>query len=339
MNPLLPACALLALTTALPALDALDSPAVAQWYMPLRDRPQVRLTGAFGSEQSVAVRDQATSLGRSGGFAQVAGRVWKDDSSEAWVRTGAAQVRLDGDAQLPQSGALPEKLQDVRVGGFYRMTTSEGRIFGVDAEISSPADHPYASARLISVGGTAFSFIPTTGMDGWQLGLRYDRNSTFLPGVPLPMVAYQWFRPEDGLRINAGIPFVMADWRWVDDWSVGGSFFPVDRVQAAVTWAPGTPKAKLGPGGPWAVKAGGSISAESWLLSDLDDPKERLIFRTVRVFVSGEWRPFPGNSLRLTGGRILQRDVYITDSPTVRGTDRLSTDPAWYGSLALTTGY
>ena len=320
------------------ALDQLDVPVVGQWYMPLRDRPVVLVSAAWGVEQAADVRDGAGSLERSGGFAGISTRVWRDAQSEVRLRATGVDVRLDGDAQLPHSGVLPDRLQDLRLGGFWRRVSASGAIFGLDGEVSSPSDRPYSGGEVIAESATAFARLPTTGMDAWILSLRYDSTSTLAPGIPLPGIGYQWLRP--GLMATVGLPFAMVLWRPIDDWSLAASYFPIDTGSITVSWAPGTPAAMPGPGqAPWSLSAGASVNYENWLLADRTDRDDRLTFRTVKAFLSSEWHPVPGSSLRLTAGRILLREVYFADKWSDRSDDRLFTDPAWYASAGLQFGF
>ena len=323
---------------AVPALDQLDLPVAAQWYAPLRERPVLRVASAWGAEESADVRGSDASLARDGGYVTASGRAWRGERSEAWLRLTGVDLRLDGDAALPVTGPLPDRLQDLRLGGFWRMATAGGAIVGLDAEVSSPSDDPYSDSDVLGVGATAFARIPTTGMDAWTLLLRYDSTSTLLSGVPIPGVGYQWIRP--GLLATVGIPFVIVDWRPIDDWSFSASYFPIDAGNIGIRWSPGSPAAAPGPArGPWSIGPGMSVSYENWFRADRPDEDVRLTFRTVRAFVVGEWKPSPPFALRLALGRILLREVYETEDWSHRDENRFRTDPAWYGSLGASAAF
>ena len=322
----------------LPALDQLDVPIARQWFTPIQPDAAPRLSGAWGVEQAAAVRGAATTLQRAGGFASVTGRVWHDANAESWVRATIVDIRVDSDAALPVTGQLPHHLQDIRLGGFWRMKTASGAIVGVDAELSSPSDQPYANREVIAHSATLFSRVPTTGMDAWLLVLRHDSTSAIRSGVPLPGVGYQWMRP--GLRASLGIPFAMIDWRPIDDWSVSANYFPIDTGNIAVCWAPGSPALAMAPTiAPWAARAGMSVNYETWLRADRVDHDDRLTFRTIRAYVSGSWEPSSDCSLQLAVGRILLREVYETHNRSTRADNNIRIDPAWYGALSFKLGF
>lgn len=324
--------------TLAPALDHLDLPVARQWYAPIRDRPTASIAGAWGVEEVADVRGGDATLARDGGYASAAGRAWRGERSEAWLRATGVDLRLDGGAALPATGLLPDRLQDLRLGGFWRMATAGGAIVGLDAEISSPSDRPYSGGDVIGASATAFARLPTTGMDAWTLLLRYDRTSTLLSGAPIPGVGYQWLRP--GLMATVGIPFLMVDWRPIDDWSVSASYFPIDAGNVGIRWSPGSPAAAPGPArGPWSLGAGMSVSYENWYRAGREDEDRRLTFRTVRTFAVGEWKPAPPFALRLALGRILLREVYETERWSDRSDNRFRTDPAWYGALGLSAAF
>lgn len=321
-----------------PALDQLDMPAASQWYLPLMPRPSFRATSTYGLESSAPVHGQDASLGRSGGFAQASVRMFRTDDGEAWLRLSGADVRLDGAAALPRTGPLPGRLQDARIGGFVRQVRGDGGVLGLDAELSSPSDRPYAGSDVLSISATAFASIPAGEGSGWILGLRYDSTRSFLPGVPLPFAAYRLSRPDDGLTAMIGLP-ASIDWIPTDGLKLSAGWFPVDAVRSEATWDPALVRGRPWVSGPWAIQAGAAITYEDWLRSGREDSDAQLTFRTVRAYAAGEWRPFPGSRIRLSAGRILAREVYETGSWTDRGGNRLETGPAWYGAVSATTGF
>jgi hypothetical protein len=328
---------LLAAPGLLAALDQVDLVSAGQWFVPLMPRPDVRVGASTTFEGAADVRDQDATVRRRGVGAGATGRVWHDDQSEAWVRVIGTDVQVDSDARLPVTGALPDHLQDLRVGGFVRRIETDGTIWGFDGEISSPSDQPFAHGRDVAVSATAFARLPAEGRDGWLLMLRYDRTRTLLPGVPLPTAAYQFVRP--GLMVTIGAP-VLVIWRPADDWSLNASYFPIDVGQAAVSWIPGTPKdAPPWRIGHWLVQGGGQIAYDNWFRADRSENDDRLTFRTVRTFVAGEWRPLPGNSVRLALGRILLNEIYETQSWSTRAENRIRLDSAWYGTLGVVLAY
>ena len=320
------------------ALDQLDIPVAMQWYTPLRERPVVRVGMAWGAEQPADVREQDATLARQGGYAMVAGRAWHDQNSEIWLRATGVDLRIEGDAQLPQTGPLPDRLQDLRLGGFWRMALADGAIIGLDGEVSSPSDKPYSESDVIGGSATAFARLPTTGRDAWVLVLRYDSTSTLMPGVPLPGIGYQWIRP--GLMATLGLPFATVMWRPIDDWSLSANYFPIDAGNASIAWSPGTTiEAPPGSGGKWSVSGNMSVSYENWLLAEREDADQRLTFRTVRAFLAGEWTPLPGDRVRLAVGRILLREVYEADSWGHRDENRFRVDPSWYAAMSFQLGW
>jgi hypothetical protein len=320
------------------ALDQLDIPTAMQWYTPLRDRPVVRVGAAWGAEQDADVREQDATLARQGGFASVTGRAWRGADSEIWLRATGVDLRVAGEAQLPASGRLPDRLQDLRIGGFWRMVLTDQTIIGIDADISSPSDRPFSGSDVLAGSATVFSRIPTTGRDAWILVLRYDSTNTLMPGAPLPSVGYQWLRP--GLMATLGLPFANIVWRPIDDWSLSANYFPIDAGNASVAWSPGTKaEAPPGQGGPWTVSGNLSVSYENWLLAERENTDERLTFRTVRAFLAGEWSPVPGNRVRLAVGRILLREIYEADSWGHRDENRIRIDPSWFTSIGLQLGW
>ena len=103
------------------ALDVLDLSTAGQWFQPLRERPTVRLQAVYGWESPARQHDdEQRSLAREGGYALVAGRIWRHERQEVLIRVGAINIEQSGDVTLPETGALPHQLQDVRVEAFWR---------------------------------------------------------------------------------------------------------------------------------------------------------------------------------------------------------------------------
>lgn len=328
---------LLLLSPASWALDVLDLSTAGQWFQPVRERPSIRLQSAYGWESPGRQRDEEQrSLTRNGGYALVAGRVWRDERQEVVVRAGAVDIKQYSDVVLPETGALPEQLQDVRIGAFWRTVSADTRtVLGLDVESSSPSDVPYSGNETESFSATAFAGLPSGERDSWILGLRYDSNRSFAPGVPLPAVAYR-FDHSPAWTAIIGLPVT----------SIEGSLAPqirglllwslVDVFKAEVQWLPGNEQRTFL--APWIVSLGASQTGETWLRADREDEDQRLYYRTGRVYLAGEYQPFPGNRLRLAGGWIPYRFVQESDS-VFSSENRVHLDPAWFGSLGLRLAY
>ncbi len=338
MNPLRATLLLSVLAAPLAALDQLDLSTAGQWYAPLRERPSARLQSAFGWETPAHNRDaDEQHFSRSGGAALVAGRVMHDATSEAWVRVAAIDIRQDSTVVLPQTGSLPERLQDVRIGGFWRTVSpaEPRRVLGVDVESSSPSDVPYSGKDVLAASATVFASLPAAGRDSWALGIRWDSNRSFLPNIPLPYVSYRWDHGPDWVAI-VGLPFTTADIRLATGIRAGLTWAIFDTFIATTSWTPGHD----GPAflAPWTVQLGVSQTAENWLRADRPDTDLRLTYKTIRIYTAGEWSPFPGNRLRLAGGIIPRRSIQENDS-SFSSENRIVLDGAWFTSLGLRLAY
>ena len=338
MPPLRPASAFAAVLLATPAagLDIIDLSTAAQWYGPVRDHPLVRLSSSWGWESTAHNReDEEQTLRRSGGGALVAGRVLRTASSEAWLRVAGVDIRQDSTVVLPETGELPDRLRDVRVGGFVRHASSDGRtVIGLDAESSSPSDVPYSGSETLAASATLFGSLPAGERDAWVLALRWDSSRTFLPNVPLPGISYRIDRSPDWSAV-IGLPFLQADARIAPQVRIAATWAIIDTFTSAISWTPGNDQRPAL--APWILSLGASYTAEVWLRADRIDEDERLVYRTGRVFAAGEWQPLPGNRLRLAGGWIPRRTVEESDSTgfSSHGDNRVVLGDAWFTSLGL----
>ena len=333
----------LLLGAALPALalDVIDLSTAPQWFGPIRDHPALKLSGSFGWETPGHDREDGdASLARSGGGALAAGRVLRTERTEAWLRVAAVDIRQDSTVVLPDSHAtLPDRLQDVRIGGFWRTASEDGRTaFGLDAESSSPSDVPYSGSETLAFSATAFASLPAGERDAWILALRYDSSRSFLPNVPLPGVSYRFDRSPDW-TLTVGLPFLQGDVRLVPEVRLAATWALVDTFTTALSWTPGQDQKPFL--APWTLSLGASQITETWLRADRPDEDQRLVYRTIRVYTAAEWQPFPGNRLRVAGGLIPRRTVQETDDTGFGGSsdNRVVLGRSWFTSVGLRLAY
>ncbi len=324
--------AILILAGPLMSLDQLDVPVVGQWFRPLMDRPLVQTGAAIGLEGEAQAQNQDATLARQGGYLAVSGRVWRDDSTEAWLRATGVDILVDSAVVLPKTGALPDRLQDLRVGGFWRWVGSEALV-GLDAEVSSPSDQPWSDQEVMAASATLFSRWNTTGRDGWIASIRYDSTQAFAAGIPLPGLGYQWWRKD--WQLTVGFPFVMGSWTFAADWTMQATWFPVDTSSATLSWAPG----KQPWGAPFSLVAGWSLNYETWARADRAGDSDRLMFRTMRTWVGTSWMPNPGTTLGGRLGLIPLRSVAEVESSRDRGNNEVEFDGTWFAAVNAAIGW
>jgi hypothetical protein len=93
------------LQPALWSLDVLEVSTAGQWFMPLRERPTIRVGAAYGLESPAHQRDEhARTLSRSGGAALAAGRLWRNEHQELAVRAAGIDIQQTTDVALPEGG-------------------------------------------------------------------------------------------------------------------------------------------------------------------------------------------------------------------------------------------
>jgi hypothetical protein len=204
-------------------------------------------------------------------------------------------------------------------------------VMGVDAEVSSPSDEPWSGSEVISYAATLFARLPD-GRDGWLFYLNYDTTRGFLPGIPLPGVAYQWNRMP-GWMLMIGFPTVSGRARVADGVELSLFWFPIDVGRVEATWRP------AGDGTPYGLLAGVGADREQWLIADRVNRDDRFIIATRRVFAGTFWAPNPGTQLSLRGGWFPAQTIAVVEKWDDRSENQIKTEDGWYGALGFRIGY
>lgn len=235
-------------------------------------------------------------------------------------------------AVFPESfHSLPRKLWNVGVGGNYRMQLDGDRTFSVGLNIGSESDHPFYSAREVSLtANLLYRFPAAHGHDQWLIIVNESNTRGFWPWIPLPGAGYLFDRGDD-FKFFLGFPVLGFFWRPGGKWMVNGFYFPAASGRLEVSYFLF---------GPARIYAGWRSTQDVFLRAGRDDKRDRL-FSQEKDFHLGIGMPLTSFLLAdLSGRYVFKRDYYegkgFSDRRTAR---RLDIEPSKSVDLKLNAAF
>jgi hypothetical protein len=251
--------------------------------------------------------------------------LWQSSEDEwtasAYVRRQEYETR----AVLPDTGMrFPGELWDARVGAGYRHKFENGWIGGVNLALGSASDEPFASADELIVRAGALLRVPRGQRDAWLVSLLYASGEEYLAGVPIPGIAYQ-YTPSDRFLAILGFPFSSVEYRPLEQLTLEGSYVPVRRVRARVTYAPLRPL---------RVYAGFDWDSEFHYLADRGDEEDRLYYYEKRL-TAGVRFDLRHVGVDVSGGRAFDRFYFEGEGYSDRHDNRIDVADGWFVSARV----
>lgn len=158
-----------------------------------------------------AFQDQAGNLSSMNHSFSALIPLYQDQTQETAFITNVELMDLDSRVRFPRNGAsLPSELWNVEFGGVCRKRFENGWTGAVMATIGSASDKPFDSFDEVSFNAFGSLTMPTGRNTAWLFVLYASAPREYLPGVPLPGVAYYW-RPDENLEAVIGLPLML---RW-----------------------------------------------------------------------------------------------------------------------------
>lgn len=234
------------------------------------------------------------------------------------------RLALDGQAELPQSGAVPDSLERLRCElSWKRMLDEAGRSVGLALSIGNASDELFASSRDLTYGVTAVAYLPREDGHAWQLGLLWRSDLRLLDGYPVPMAVYHIRSPT--LHLQLGLPVVHVRWSPDPAFSVSGGWLVSGPTVAAT----------LRPDPAWEISARVAGDGFSAWRHDREQRDDLLRYRDYAATLSLAWQPFHGQRLAVNGGWRFYRRLSEDDGGMpFRGEDnRLRIADGWFIGL------
>ena len=163
--------------------------------------------------------------------------VVQQDDTDMSITGFAGGWDLATDAVLPEAGDdLPEALYDVQLGGQVRRRLATDWIGGLFVSVGSASDKLFDTSDEYVFNAVAVLRSPEDRRDGWILSVALSNQTSFLPYVPLPGVAY--YIQREKLNAVLGLPASMLHWEPVEDWAIDLSYMLFQKAFAELSWRP-----------------------------------------------------------------------------------------------------
>lgn len=242
-----------------------------------------------------------TSVGRTTVRANARAQVYEQPDEELTVGVTVAQAELAGGAVFPESGALPHRLDDIRLTVGARWRVASGAIWGVSGSAGSASDHPFQGVGTLTESATVFTYRPQPAGDAWLFLLTYSDDRSVLNYVPVPGFAYLVHRPH--LYLMAGFP--MSGGRWTPDpaWMMEGFVTGFGSGALTETWMP------LAQARQWRLHAGGTYGGDVYRPSEDPDRQDRIIFQELRWTGGTAYQWSPERKIDCYGGWAMLRRI------------------------------
>ncbi len=253
---------------------------------------------------------------------------WIASKSERnkWTVSGlAARTQFEHSVLIPPTGPVfPDRLSELSGGIGFLNKTDDRRLQGVNVAIGSASDQMFQSIRETEINITGSAMRPSGPTNAWIFLFNYSNNRPFLNNIPLPGVAYMWFKPKKGFRAIVGFPFMMVRYQ-KGAWTSSAALVGSTNYSASLA-------RRLK--GPFETYLGFERSPQQWLRAGRDDNKKRLIYDENK-FLWGFRGPL-SKAVTLDGavGRTFTRRLFEAKDAT-HDASKVHLDEAWLFALKL----
>ena len=286
----------------------------AAWLSPELGNAKLATSYSFTTFFNEPVARQGTKMGMMQHSFRLSFPLTQDEQREWTMQTRFGVMDIDTDSRLPDTRErFPGELWDVRVGTTYRQRLANGWIGGGNLTIGSPSDRPFASGDEILVNATGFLIVPESQRSSWMFFLNYANNRDFLRNIPLPGVVYD-YRPDERLRMLAGVPASMVRWTPTERLALEASYFIPRTVHARVSYDL-VEALQLYAGFDW--------SNQRYFRHDRRDDDDRLFYYEKQVAIGARCDIHQNVWLDLSGGWAFDRFWFEGEDYGDRGDNRL----------------
>ncbi len=238
----------------------------------------------------------------------------------------AASMQLGSNLQLSPTGPrIPRDLWSLDANLNYAHRLAAGRTLGFTVGVGTLSDKPFHSLNETGLNASATYLTPTSGGNAWLFGLNFSNSRPALNYVPLPIVAYFWRAPEQGLDGAVGFPFAQLRWRPAPAWQL---------LFAAIIPAKITTELSLRPAEAIRISTGFYWDQQFWALAGRADTSRRLFYDAKTVSTGVEFSLARSLAVQATGGYAFDRSFFEGTSVFNRG-DRAELNASWFAGVTL----
>ncbi len=290
---------LLLLSTAITIWCSVDAPVVqaqpelSNWFNPSMGQMETRASYQGTILPSQPVQGQPTFLGFSRQDVNLAAPIWQDEVNE-WAAT--ANVRAEffqTHAILPNTlQPFPEDLYNIRFGTSYRHQFDNDWVGGASVSLGSASDKPFSTINELVGNVSAYLRVPSGERNAWLFSLNYSTTSEFLPGVPIPGIAY-FYNPCDWFQATIGFPFATITLKPREDLTFNFSYAPLTVIHMKASY-------RILP--PLSIYAGLDWDNEGYFLASRFDNRERFFYNDQKASLGVQYKVSENVKLDLSGG-------------------------------------
>ncbi|BEQ13742.1 hypothetical protein FAK_08080 [Desulfoferula mesophila] len=296
------------------------------WMVPRIGNLKYNLNYEGSYSPSQAVQGQNSDLGYLSNTGRFLVPLYQNPRDELALHGRASHMYIDSSAVLPDSGqAFPQDLYDLRLGATYRHKMERGWVFGGELTVGSPSDKPFNQLDDTSISATATLLTPQGKAHRWLFLINYSNTRDFLPGIPIPGVAYAYM-PDQNLSILVGLPLASVRYKPAPKWTLSGLYIYPNTVISSVAYRPK----------PWVEGfAGFDWTYQRWFLSERTDDKNRLFFYQKEAKAGLKFFLPHDLLLRLTASYAFDRLWFQGDDWSDRGQDQVDLDNGYVFGATL----
>jgi hypothetical protein len=215
---------------------------------------------------------------------------------------------------------FPEDLWALNFAATYAHRFDSEVIVGGTLSVGSASDKPFHSIDEMTLGVSAFAWIPSGERNAWLFSVAYSPTAEI--NFPIPMVAYI-YNPSDYLRINIGLPFQIM-YRPTEDLRLDFSYMLLRNVHAQATYRLCRPV---------SVFAAFDWENESYFLADRQNVNDRLFYYDKRLSAGLIFNVTRCFSVTLSGGYTFDRFYFEGAQYSDKNTNQVNVGDGPYLSL------
>jgi hypothetical protein len=263
------------------------------WFSPSFAQLDTRASYQGTILPSQRVEGQPTFLGFSRHDVNLAVPCYQDEANE-WAATGNVRAEFfQTHAILPNTfQPFPDDLYNIRFGTTYRHLFDNDWVGGASVSVGSASDQPFSTVNELVANISAYLRVPSGERNAWLFSLNYSTISEFLPGVPIPGVAF-FYNPNEWFQATIGFPFASITWRPMEDFTVTASYAPITNMHLKATY-------RLMPA--LSIYGGFDWEYESYFLADRLDDREKFWYADQRASVGVQYKATESIKIDLSTG-------------------------------------
>jgi hypothetical protein len=197
---------------------------------------------------------------------------------------------------------LPRHLSDQSIAAGFAFAKFEGWIAGATLGVGYAGDTPFGDGEAWYGKADVIFGKELNKNSTLTIGVDYDGNRTFMQDIPLPGIEYAFKLPERDLQLVVGAPVNALIWDGMDKVKVEVTYTMLDRFDARVSY-------QFAP----HISVFGRLESRemAFILDELEDRNNRLIFHQRRGELGVFWTPYKFLNILIAGGYSFDQEYRV----------------------------